>query len=128
MSEPETQRGLFASLRQLLGTAVEIASVRLALLSTEIEQEKVRLFDAVFWGAFALVLLTVGLALLSGFIVVLFWDSYRLIALGVLTVLYLGGGAWLLQTARKRLRCAGGLFSTSVAELECDRAGLDRPQ
>lgn len=128
MSEPETGRGLFASLCQLLSTAVEIARVRLALLSTEIEQEKLRLFDAALWAGLALILLGVGALLLSSFVVVLFWDSHRLIALGTLTLLYLGAGAWLMQRARQRLRSPGGLFNSSVDELARDRAGLERPE
>ena len=128
MSEPEAGHGLFASLRQLLATAADIASVRLALLSNEVEQEKLRLFDAMLWAGLALLALTVGVLLLSAFVVMLLWEEHRLIALGSLTVLYLGGGVWLMVAARRRLCSAGGLFSTSVAELERDRAGLERPQ
>jgi uncharacterized membrane protein YqjE len=128
MSEPESGQGLFASLRQLLATAIEIAAVRLALLSTEIEQEKLRLFDAVLWGGLALILLTVGVLLFSAFIVLCFWESYRLPILGVLTVLYLGGGVWLMQSARRRFRSAGGPFGASVAELESDHASLKRDE
>jgi uncharacterized membrane protein YqjE len=128
MSEPESGRGLFASLRNLLGTVVEIAEVRLALLSNEVEQEKLRLFDAVFWGALALVLLTVGALVLSAFVVVLFWDEHRVLALGALTVMWLAGGVWLLYSARQRLRKPGGPFSTSVSELQRDRAGLDEAE
>jgi len=124
MSEPESGQGLFASLRQLLGTAIEIAAVRLALLSTEIEQEKLRLFDAVLWAGLALILLTVGVLLFSAFIVLSFWESYRLPILGALTVLYLGGGVWLMRSARRRFRSPGGPFGTSVAELEADGADL----
>jgi uncharacterized membrane protein YqjE len=125
MSEPESGHGLFASLRQLLSTAVEIASVRLALLSTEIEQEKLRLLDVVLMAGLALILLTVGVVLLSAFIVLLFWDSYPLVVLGALAALYLGGGVWLTQRVRQRFRSPGGPFGISVAELERDRAGLE---
>jgi len=125
MSEPESGRGLFASLRQLLGTAVEIANVRLALLSTEIEQEKLRLFDVVLMVGLALILLTVGVLLLSALVVLLFWDSYPLVVLGALTALYLAGGVWMMRRARQRFRSPGGPFGISVAELERDRAGLE---
>lgn len=120
--------GLFASVRQLLATGVETLRVRLDLLSTEIEQEKLRLFDAVLWAGLALLLLGLGALLLCGFIVLLFWDGYRLAALGVLALLCLGGGAWLLQEARARLRAPGGPFASSVAELERDRVGLDEAE
>ena len=113
MSEPESGPGLFASLRQLLATAVDIASVRLALLSNEIEQEKLRLFDTLLWAGLALLALTVGVLLLSAFVVVLLWEEHLLIALGSLAVLYLGGGVGLMYAARQRLRSNGGLIQSS---------------
>lgn len=124
MTAPETERGLFASLRQLLATAAETAQVRLALLSTEIEQEKLRLFDGLLWAGLALLLLGFGALLLCAFIVLLFWDGYRLAALGVLAALFLGAGVWLMRIARDRLQSPGGLFNASVQEFGRDRAGL----
>lgn len=125
MTEPAAPRGLFASLRQLLGTAVEMTQVRLALLSNEIEEEKLRLFDGLLWAGLALLLLGLGTLLLCAFIVLLFWDGYRLMALGVLSALCLGAGIWLMGAARQRLQSPGGLFNRSVEELARDRAGLD---
>ncbi len=127
MSDPSAGAGLFATLRQLLDTALASLQVRLALLSNEIEQEKLRLFDGLLWAGLALMLLALGTLFLAAFVVVLFWDSYRLQALGLLAVLLLGSGAWLLLRARQRLRSVGGLFNTSVQELGRDRFGLDTP-
>lgn len=124
MTETGKEQGLFASLRQLLGTVAETLQVRLALLSNEIEHEKLRLFDGLLWAGVALMLLGLGTLLLAAFIVVLFWDSYRLQALGVLAILLLGAGAALLSTAHARLRNPGGLFSSSVDELRRDRVEL----
>ena len=118
--------GLFASARQLLATGVETLRVRLELLSTEVEQEKLRLFDALLWAGLALLLLGMGLLFLCGLIVVLLWDQHRLLALGGLTTIFLGSCYWVLQIARTRLRAPGGLFASSVAELERDRSELAR--
>ncbi len=128
MADPETGGGLFASLRQLLATGIETLRVRLELLSTEIEQEKLRLFDAVLWAGLALLLLGMGLLFLCGLIVVLLWDQHRLLALGGLAAIFLASGVWVMQIARQRLRAPGGLFNTSVAELARDRAGLDEAE
>jgi uncharacterized membrane protein YqjE len=124
MSEPLQGSGLFASLRQLLETALEMAQVRLELLSAEIEEEKIRLVDGLLWAAMALILLGLGVVLLCGFIVLLFWDGHRLAAVGVLALLFLGGGVLMLLRARDHLRIRGGMFHASVAELGRDRAGL----
>lgn len=125
MGEPAKGPGLLASLRQLMDTVLETAQLRLALLSNEIEQEKLRLFDGLLWAGMALLLLGLGILLLCAFIVVLFWDSHRLLALGTLTLLFLGAGIAVLRMARTRLQSPGGLFNSSVAELGRDRAGLD---
>ncbi|MFN4361111.1 MAG: phage holin family protein [Hylemonella sp.] len=124
MSASEKSQGLFASLRQLLGTVLASAQNRLALISNEIEQEKLRLFDGLLWAGLALLLLGLGALLLAAFIVVLFWDSYRLQALGLLALLFLGAGGGLLGVAYTRLRQPGGLFNSSVEELGRDRIAL----
>ncbi len=121
----DTEPGLMASLRRLLGTAVETLQLRLSLLSNEIEQEKLRLFDGLLWAGLALLLLGLGALLLCAFVVVLFWDEHRLLALGGLTLLFLGTGIWTMFRARSRLQSRGGLFNSSVTELARDRAGLD---
>lgn len=124
MSQPVQETGLFASVRRLLATALEMAQVRLDLLSTELELEKRRLFDGLLWGAAGLLAVGLGLVLLCGFVILLFWEGYRLAAVGVMTLLFLGAGALLLREARQRLRNVGGMFYASVTELERDRAGL----
>jgi uncharacterized membrane protein YqjE len=124
MTENQVKRGLFSSLRQLLGTVVETVQNRLSLLSTEFEQEKLRLFDGLWLAVLALMLLGIGLLMLSAFIVLLFWDTYRLQALAALCVLFLGTGAALFISARTRLQNTGGLFNSSVLELGRDLASL----
>lgn len=124
MSSSKPEGGLFASLRGLLATVLEIAEVRLELLSTEIEQEKIRLVDGLLWAGLALMMLGIGVVLLCGFVVMLFWEGYRLAALGVLTLLFLGGGGVLIRMARERLRNPGGMFRASVTELASDRTAL----
>lgn len=127
MKDPVRESGLFASVSRLLGTALQMAQVRLELLGTELAFEKRRLFDGLLWGGAALVVLGLGLVLLCGFVVLLFWDGYRLAAVGVMTLLFLVGGVLMLKQARQRLRGPGklsGMFDASLAELKRDQAGL----
>lgn len=124
MSDPVQKSGLFVSLRRLLATALEIVQVRLELLGTEIELEKRRLFDGLLWGAVALLVLGLGLALLCGFVVLLFWDGYRVAAAGVMALVFLVASGLLMREARRRLHSPNGLISTSVSELKRDLAGL----
>lgn len=124
--DPGPGRGLLASLRQLLATVLEMAQVRLDLLLTELEQEKLRVFDALLWAGLAFMLVGVGVLMLCGFLVVLLWDSYRVATLGALTLLFLGAGGWLMRAARKRLRGPSGLLAATLGELHQDLAELRR--
>jgi uncharacterized membrane protein YqjE len=119
--EPAQTSGLLNSLRQLLGTLLEIAQVRLELISTELELEKRRWFDTLWLAALALVCLALGMVVLCGTLLLLLWDGYRLAAAAGLAVLLLGSGAVLLAQARRRLHQPGGIFHDSVAELRRDR-------
>lgn len=124
MTDPGNTSGLFVSLRRLLATALEIAQVRLDLLGTEIELEKRRLFDGLLKGAIALLILGIGLILLCGFTILLFWDGYRLAAIAVMSFLFIATGLTLMHSARRHLRKPSGIFNASVTELERDRAEL----
>jgi len=127
MPDPVPPRGLFASLRQLVSTLLDIAQVRLELLGTEIEVEKRRIFDGLLWAGVALLLLGLGLVLLCGFVVLLLWDGYRLAAVATLALLFLGGGALSMQQAKQRLRSPQGVFNTSLTELQRDQSALAKP-
>ena len=124
MSDPVQESGLFASLRRVLATLLEMAQVRLDLLGTEVELEKRRVFDGLLWGAVAILVLGVGIVLLCGFVILLFWEGYRLAAVGVMALLFLVGSVLLLREARQRLRNPTGMFNASIAEAQRDRAEL----
>lgn len=117
--------GLMASLRGLLRTGLALAENRLALLSNELEEQKLRLVHGLVLAVAGLFVLGVGLVLLCGFVLLLFWEGYRLPALAILTLAFLAAGAGLLVQARRRLRTAGGPFAASVAELRADRTAVE---
>ena len=129
MSAPASQVGLVASLRRLAGTAIETGRVRLELFGSELEQEKLRLFDALALAAIGLVMLGLALVLVIGFVVLLFQEGYRLPAVGVLALAFGGIGAWLLRRARDELRSRdGGPFALTLGELRRDHAELRRDE
>lgn len=127
MRDPLRESGLFASLSRLLATLLQMAQVRLQLLGTEVELEKRRLFDGLLWAGIAIVVLALGLVLLCGFVVLLFWDGYRLAAVGAMALLFLLGGGLMLNHARTRLQnrsSSKGMFDASLAELKRDQTDL----
>lgn len=117
--------GLFDSTKRALDALVELAQVRLELFGTELEAEKLRIFDALLQAIIAVVLLGLALVLALGFVVLLFWEGHRLAAVGVLTLLFAGAGAALLLRARHALKTRdGGPFALTLGELQRDRTGL----
>jgi uncharacterized membrane protein YqjE len=116
--------GLLVSLRRFIATALELGQVRLELLGTELEEQKLRILGALAWAALGVMLVGVGVVLLVGCVVMLFWEGYRLPALAVLMLAFLGGGALMLRHAVGRLQTPPGAFAASVAELARDRAAL----
>jgi uncharacterized membrane protein YqjE len=124
VTESNQETGLLVSFKRLCATVIEIGQVRLELVGTELELEKKRLFESLLWALAALLVLGVGLVLLCGFIIMLFWEGYRLAAIGVLMVIFLAGAAALFFKARERLSHPQGIFSASVNELNKDRQAL----
>jgi uncharacterized membrane protein YqjE len=124
MAEATPQTGLLAQLRQRIDVGLSLLQVRLALLGTELEIEKQRLLAGFFWGAAALISLTLALVMFSALVILLLWDGYRLAALALLVAFFLAGAAGLLQVARARLAGGSNLFRASLAELDRDRAAL----
>ena len=116
--------GLFVSLRRLIGTALELGQVRLELLGTELEAQKIRILDGLIWAAFGVMCVGVGIVLLAACIVYLFGEAYRLQALALLTLAFLAGGVFAIRHARERLKTPPGAFAASVGELAQDRAAL----
>ena len=113
MPPPAPGAGLFQSLRRLLATALDIAQLRLDLLANELAQEKLRIFDALAWAAVALLLLALGLILGVALLVALAPEAWRPLVLGLLSLACLGGGAWMLHQARRRLTSPGGMLAAS---------------
>lgn len=108
----------------MASTLLAIFQTRLELLSNEIEEERLRIGQILLYGIVALFFSGLAIMLLTVFIVVLFWDSYRLLVLGSLAMLCFVAGfvAWyeFRRVARKRFK----LFSTSLDELDEDRDWL----
>ena len=113
-----------ARLRALLGDAAELLQVRLELLSLEAREDIGQLLTLGVQAALAVVLLALGLIFLALFLTVVLWDTQRLLALGIFTTGFLGGGVVLALLAWQRLRRGLRLFRSSIEELRADRERL----
>ena len=123
---PGTSRrgGLFDSLKVLMATLIAIAHTRLELLSTELEEERVRLSSMLGWTLVALFCAGLGVVLATLFVVLALWDTHRLLALGIPAILFLLGAALAWLVVRGKARAKPRLFAASLTELSRDRKEL----
>jgi len=119
--------GIFDTIRTFMASWVALIRTRVELLSLEVEEQREWLEHVVIWGVATLFCLCLGLVLLTLFVVVCFWDTYRLWVLGGFAVLYLGGGVGLALFMRNKMRARPRLFASTAAELGKDEAYL-RPK
>ena len=126
MSEntPHSAEGLLGSLKSITALAVAIAHNRLNLLSTDLEIARERTVSVLIMVLVALFCLCFGALLLALFVVVIFWDTHRLIALGGVAGLFILIGGVCLRRVIKSLKAMPATFEASLAELAKDYNSL----
>ena len=117
--------GLAESLKRLASTSLAIIRARLELLSNEMEEEYLRIGQMLLYGSVALFFFGLAVMLLTVFIAVLFWDSYRLSVLGGLAAVFFIAGLLVCNALRRMAQEKSKLFSASLSELDYDREQLD---
>jgi len=120
--EPAT--GILQSLRNLATTLVALLQNRLELLVTDLEEERVRLLQLLFWAAGALFFFALGVLMITMFVVLMLWDSYRLAGIVVLAAVFLAIGVGLALGVYKLMHRRSRLFSASLDELAKDKDRL----
>jgi uncharacterized membrane protein YqjE len=123
----ETRSGLMGSAKRFVASLTSIVSTRLELLANELQEERLRLTQLLFFALFALFCFGMCLLMLTIFIVVLFWDDHRLAVLGILGFVFFALGSFAVVLLRGKAQEKSKLFSASLSELEKDRAQLDLP-
>lgn len=116
--------GLMESLKRMAGTLLAILQTRIELLSNEMEEERLHIGRMFLYGGIALLFFGLAIMLLTMFVLVLFWDSHRLLMLGGFAALFFVAGLLAYNALRRVARERSKLFSTSLAELANDRDWL----
>lgn len=124
---PTSEPGFFEALRNVLADFAALLQTRLELAATELEEETERLKQTVLLGAIALFFLAVGVILLTLFVVVYFWDTHRLLALGGVTALYLIIGLAVGLAAKKKMSDTPKFLSATMSEFSKDRERRSQP-
>jgi len=125
---PERSGGLLDSVKVLAGTLLAIGQTRLELLSNDLEEERAWLTSMLIWTLIALFCAALAVVLAALLIVVIFWDSYRLLALSLLIVFFVLGAVFAWRTLCNMTRSKPRLFSASLGELSKDREQLATPE
>lgn len=117
--------GLLHSLKSLSATLIAIIYNRLDLLSTDMEEARERLLSLLVLTFVSLFCLCLGMVLLAMLVVVIFWDTHRLVALSALTGFFLLAGAILSIVTMRALHNMPRVFAASLTELSKDHELLD---
>jgi len=121
----QSGEGLFTSLKNLTVSLIAIIHTRLELLSTDLEEGRERFISLLAMIFVALFCLCFGAVLLTILVVVVFWDTHRLLVLGSLTGVFLMSGAILGALAIRALKSMPRMFEASLAELIKDHQEID---
>ena len=126
MTDSNQAGGVLDKLAKFAADLVAIAHTRLALLSTDIEEEREHLLSLIRWTLISLFFMMLGLLLVAVLLIVLLWENYRLTAIAGLAGFFLAAGAITWYIAKRKAKLKPKLFWSSLMELEKDRQHLDR--
>lgn len=121
----EESKGLFESITKLSSTLVSVAHTRLALLSTDLEEDRAHLFSLVLHYIAAVFFLMVGLVLAIILLALVLWESHRVLALSLVASFFIVLGAVIWAIAMRKLKIKPKLFSSSLSVLLQDKDSLD---
>ena len=116
--------GLLDSLRNLASTFLAIVQTRIEIFASEIDEERTRLAQITLLAAVAAFCLGLAVILLVFFLVVLFWESDRLLAIGVLASAFAVAGIAAGLGLRAAISKRPKFLSATLAELRKDRTKL----
>jgi len=118
---------MLGPVRDFARTLLSFVLTRTRLAATELEEQALRLIEIMVWLAVALFFIGIAIVFTALLVVLLFWDSNRLLAAGLLTTLFVSVGAGAALISRRLLRERPKFLGATLAELERDRDTLGHP-
>ena len=109
------------SAKSLLVTLLAMGQTRLEMFSTEIEEQREWLTAMLAWTLIALFSAALAVILTTLLVIVIYWDSHRLLAIGIMIGVFVLATAvswrivWNMQHEKPKI------FSGSISELSKDR-------
>ena len=113
-----------AAVGRIAANVLDLARTRLELAAIEVQEGTRRLFGYLAWALAAAVLALFALGLAVLFVLVLFWDTHRMPAIGGMAVLFALGCAFAAMKLRAGLAARPPMLPATLAELRKDAAAL----
>jgi uncharacterized membrane protein YqjE len=115
---------LFDSLKGIGRAFFEILINRIETLTLDLKEDRYRFVSLLLLGASAFFVLMLGIILGVFFLVLTFWASNRLLAIGILMSLFLGLGISLFALLVRKMKTLPGPFEGILSEFYKDREAL----
>lgn len=120
MSKP----GLFTSARRLVSNLIELSLNRLNILSIDIEISLQRILSISSLFLFGVFFSCMAIFLAVILLVVIFWDTHKVLVISSLLAFFVIAGATLFAVARAKLKNMPNIFEATIAELKKDHQSL----
>jgi uncharacterized membrane protein YqjE len=117
--------GLFRSLRNLVATFVAFLQTRLELLTTELQEEIHRAAALLVWGFVALISTAFALFFVGITIIVIYWDSQRVLAAMLVTGAFVALVVIAIVVLMVKIHSKRRIFDATRSELAKDREQLE---
>ena len=119
-------QGALSGPGRMLRTLLDVAENRVELFLLESKEQRLRFFDALLLAAAGVVCALMTLLMITLTVVVVFWDTHRVLVLVLFTVSYAGASVVALAALRSRLR-KWQAFTATLEEFKKDIACFKRP-
>ncbi|MCA1856997.1 phage holin family protein [Massilia oculi] len=117
-----------AAVRRIGADVLDLARTRLELAAIELQEGAHRLFGYLGWAIAAALCGLYALGLVILFVLVLFWDTHRLAAVGGMAVLFILATLFAALKLRTGLAQRPPMLPATLAELRKDAAALKGEQ
>lgn len=122
--DPGESGGLLDSARRMLATLLALASTRLELLTTELEEEMHRIAGLLLWSVIAVFCGGLAVLMLAITLLVMFWDDHRVLVAWLITGAFAAAAAGAVLLLKRRAASRPRLLAASLDELRRDSQAL----
>jgi uncharacterized membrane protein YqjE len=113
------------ALRRALADLIRLAHTRIELVSVEMEARLLNSRHVMMWSVVALFSASLALLTLSLTVLIIFWDTHRLLAASTITACFATMAVAAALVVRRRLRERPRLLAATIEELKRDAASVD---